>query len=420
MSSSPRRRAASATRSTDRWFRELGLPTFVPLRRWFTDLPRRVAPLLAWVTIVSVLLEGGAEETIDATVELFGEDSWAIVAVVVAVLLSTLLLAWIGYLLVRTAVRRLPTGAGTAVGIAVVILCTAALIVSGHLANRAAKVAPTFQALLILALCVLVIGVGGGAFLSWASRLAIRNASAIGHMASIALPVILMLVVFAFFSAEVWQMASALRWPAIALVGAVVGVLAVLVVLRVCASEIDDHAPLAADHRHALLRGTPAEGLAGHVDGKAVPHQRLRVAQRVNILLVMAVAQLLQALFFAVLLWTLLVVIGSIAIPNGVVQLWVGSGSEGLPLSVDPLVIGSATLPITTNLLKAAALLSLIATLPFVFSAVSEERYRERFFDPIMADMRRAILVRDELAAQVPAAGRRSGPGEGRRTLPPG
>ena len=39
----------------------------------------------------------------------------------------------------------------------------------------------------------------------------------------------------------------------------------------------------------------------------------------------------------------------------------------------------------------------LIAALPFVFSAVSEARYRERFFDPIMADMHRAILVRDEL-----------------------
>ena len=412
MSSSPRRRTASANRSTDRWFRELGLPTFVPLRRWFTDLPRRVAPLLAWVTIVILLLEDGTEEALDLTVELFGEDSWAIVLMAVAILLLILFLAWIGYLLVRTAVRRLPTAAGTAVGLAVVVLCTAALIVSGHLANRAAKVAPTFQALLILALCVLVIGVGGGAFLSWASRLAIRNASAIGHMASIALPVILMLVVFAFFSAEVWQMASALRWPSIALVGAVVGALAVLVVLRVCASEIDDHAPLAAD-RHALLQGTPAEGSAGErADGAVAPHQRLRIAQRVNVLLVMAVAQLLQALFFAVLLWVLLVIIGSIAIPNGVVELWVGPGSARQPLSVDPLVIGGATLPITTNLLKAAALLSLIATLPFVFSAVSEERYRERFFDPIMADMRRAILVRDELAAVAASPRRRPGRAE--------
>lgn len=77
--------------------------------------------------------------------------------------------------------------------------------------------------------------------ISWASRLALRNASAIGHIASIALPVILMLVA-SFFSAEVWQMASALSWGSIALLGLVVAVLAGIVVLRVSASEIDDDA----------------------------------------------------------------------------------------------------------------------------------------------------------------------------------
>lgn len=52
------------------------------------------------------------------------------------------------------------------------------------------------------------------------------------------------------------------------------------------------------------------------------------------------------------------------------------------------------------NLLKAATLLSVIAALPFVFSAVSEARYRERFFDPIMVDMRRAILVPEAVSAR--------------------
>jgi hypothetical protein len=32
----------------------MGPPTFVPLRRWFTDLPRRVAPLIASVTIRAI------------------------------------------------------------------------------------------------------------------------------------------------------------------------------------------------------------------------------------------------------------------------------------------------------------------------------------------------------------------------------
>lgn len=67
---------------------------------------------------------------------------------------------------------------------------------------------------------------------------------------------------------------------------------------------------------------------------------------------------------------------------------------------MERLAIGGATLPITMNLVKTAALMSIISSLPFVLSAVSEQRYRERFFDPIMADMRRAIVVRDVLMAR--------------------
>jgi hypothetical protein len=118
----------------------------------------------------------------------------------------------------------------------------------------------------------------------------------------------------------------------------------------------------------------------------------------------MTVAQLVQALFFAALLAALLIVIGGIAIPTGVIGIWLGPGSETQQLVVQPLEFFGAALPITVNLLKAATLLAVIATLPFVFSAVSEARYRERFFDPIMADMRRAILVRE--AVGVAPAGR--------------
>ncbi|WP_164234544.1 hypothetical protein [Microbacterium hydrocarbonoxydans] len=394
MTSEPRP-LRSARRDADRWFREQGLPTFVPLRRWFTDLPRRVAPLVVWVAVAGFLLTGGLDVSVDVTQELAGEDETVLAVVVLILLALALTITWMAFLLVRGLLRRLRPAIGTAVASAIIVGCVAALIAGGYAIDRTATVSPVFETLAVLALCILVTGMGGGALISWASRLAVRNASAIGHMASIALPVILMLVVFAFFSAEVWQMASALHPGSLALVGLVVGVLAVVIVLRVSAAELDDdgHAPT-AEQRTALLEDTPAEHIAAASDAR----QPLRLPQRANILLVMTFAQLLQALFFAALLCGLLIAIGSVAIPVGVVELWVGTGTDTLPLVVEPLVIAGAKLPITVNLLKAAALLSLIATLPFIFSAVSEPRYRERFFDPIMADLRRAIIVRDALA----------------------
>lgn len=385
----------SAKRGADRWFREQGLPTFVPLRRWFTDLPRRVAPLVAWVALVGFLLDVFAE-VLDAMIALTGGGDITIALIVLVMLVAAVAVAWTGYLLARMLLRRLPAPFVTVVATLLIAACSAWMIVDGYQFSPGATVGPVFETLAILAACILITGMGGGALISWASRLAVRNAAAIGHMASIALPVILMLVVFAFFSAEVWQMASALTWGSIALLGLVVAGLAVVVVLRVSASEIDDGSQQPTpEQRAAMLADTPAE----HHDPASAPRQRLRAPQRLNILLAMTFAQLVQALFFAALLCALLIVIGSIAVPVGIVELWVGTGNATQPLSVDRWVIGGATLPVTVNLLKAATVLSLIATLPFVFSAVSEPRYRERFFDPIMADMRRAILVRDVLIA---------------------
>lgn len=386
----------SAKRDADRWFREQGLPTFVPLRRWFTDLPRRVAPLVAWVALVGFVLDVFAE-VLDALISLTGGGDITIALIVLIMLVVAVAVAWTGYVLARMLLRRVPPRIVTVVATLLIVVSSAWMIVDGYQFSPGATVGPVVEALVILALCILVTGMGGGALIAWASRLAVHNAAAIGHMASIALPVILMLVVFAFFSAEVWQMASALSWGSIALLGLVVAGLAVVVVLRVSASEIDDGSQQPTpEQRAAMLADTPAE----HHDPASAPRQRLRAPQRLNILLAMTFAQLVQALFFAALLGALLIVIGGIAIPVGVVELWVGPGNATQPLSVTRWAIGGATLPVTVNLLKVATVLSVIAALPFVFSAVSEQRYRERFFDPIMADMRRAILVRDVLSTK--------------------
>jgi len=396
MSASPHTlKPGDASRGADRWFREQGLPTFVPLRRWFTDLPRRVAPLIAWVAVAAYLFQDGIELVIEFAID----DEYPEVAAFMLFLALVIFvlaagLAWAAYFLVRALLRRLPVGIGTAVALLVIAGCLTFTIAWGYSTQPDASVGPVLRTLLVLGLCVLVTGMGGGALISWASRLAVRNASAIGHMASIALPVILMLVVFSFFSVEVWQMASAMSWGSIALLTLVVAVLAGIVVLRVAASEIEDDAQAPSDEqRTALLIGTPAEGR------RVAPSapRRLRAPQRINILLALTVAQLVQALFFAGLLAALLIIIGAITVPAGLVGLWLGPGSATQPMTVQPLEFFGATLPLTVNLLKVATILAVIAALPFVFSAVSETRYRERFFDPIMVDMRRAILVRDAI-----------------------
>ncbi|MDQ4214871.1 hypothetical protein [Microbacterium capsulatum] len=390
-------RVRSRQRTEDRWFRELGLPAFVPLHRWFTDLPRRVAPLVAAVTVLDLVFGDGIGRDIDVSLDVTPGEEWIVFLVIVLLLAAVIGIAWTAHLLVRLLLRRLSARAGTVVALAVIAGSAVLIVLTGYLLNPAAGAAPVIGAVVVVVLCALVTGMGGGALVSWATRLAVRNAAAVGHMASIALPVILMVVVFSLFSAAIWQVTAGLRGGAIALVAAVVAVLALLVVLRVCASEIDETRRVHTDAERAeLLFGTPAE----HRGSGAVAPQRLRWPERLNLLLVMAIAHLMQAVLFVALLWTLLMLIGSIAVPVEVIEQWTSPGGAANPRHIDRLVIAGATLPVTVNLVKTTALLSIISSLPFVFAAVSEPRYRERFFDPIMADMRRAIIVRDVLMAE--------------------
>ncbi|MGW9271000.1 hypothetical protein [Microbacterium sp. NPDC055599] len=381
--------------AADRWFRAQGLPTFVPWRRWFHDIVPRSAPLIA-ATSVYWTLAGDGIDDFSFALHLLVEtkDGTGLAFAILAALLTSLVLAWAGFAVVRVTLRHLRGVRRTAAAMVVIALCAAGVMLEGGV-TEGAPAAPVAESLSIVAGSVLLVAFGGGALLSWATRLAARNLAAIGHMATIALPVILMLVLFAFFSVEVWQMASVLSWSALGLLALVVAALAGAVVLQVSATEVDPATlALTVDEERDLLRGTPAEGRPASTD----PASTVGRPQRINMLLAMTLAHLVQAAVFALLLAVLLVLIGAIAVPPDLAQTWLGDPMSVHALVVQPLVVQGVALPLTVNLLKAATLVAIVSALPFVFSAVSESRYRARFSEPIVADMRRAILVRAALS----------------------
>lgn len=388
----------------DHWFRMQGLPAFVPRRRWFHDIARRAAPLVVAVAVFWAFAGDGLE-LLQLAGELFGrsKDDTIIAITIVTLVVLTFILAWALYAATQFAVRRLPATLGSVFATVAIVAATVDAVVGGIGEPGDVGVAGR-DGLLIVGACILFIALGGAALVAWAARLAVRNLFAMGHMAAIALPVILMLVLFSFFAAEIWQMGTLLTARSLLLLTLVVAVLSVLVVVRVAAAELSGGTEtLSSTHRASLLRGTPVEGC--RIDG--TEPRALGLSQRLNMLLAIVLSQMVQAAFFALLLAALLVVIGAITVPSSLVQTWIGGGENPPKLLVEPVVLQGVQLPLTTNLLKSAALLAVISALPFVFSTVSERRYREAFFEPIVADMHRAILVR----ALLHEAGRSALPG---------
>ena len=388
---SPESNKRRAQQDVDRWLREQGMPTLVPWRGWFEDLPRRVAPLVAAVAAVTAAT-ALALLTI-AFVYYLGESEGATGLLLIGLIVVLTGVVWAIAWLTLRGVRRMLRGPGTTgkSGLAVAIIVVGGVVyyaVFALLDPTRSFVSISVEVVVVLASCTLIAALGGTALTAWASRLALRNISAIGHMASLAVPVILMLVIFALLSAEVWQVATQMTWSTLWSVAAVIAALEITVVLSVCIAELRELRDGDPSHYQELVHGSP---VAGEVEraGTVVRAIPLSWLQRANAVLVVSAAQLIQAALFATLLTTLLCILGGLMVTPDVLFEWLGDDSS----QIEPLVIGTVTFPLTTNLLKTATVLAIIASLPFVFSAVSEQRYRNRFFDPIMSDIRRTIAV---------------------------
>lgn len=399
------------------WFRSRGLPTLVPMRAWSRGLVRRVAPAVVFFAIAGPLLKGVLTDALNSAAEaakvngLTQDTLLLAVALVGAAGLGLALLAYHGVVRV---LRRQSGWRREAWAWAFLVAALLALVYQVGSSTTVGSVAMTFLAL--LAVCFTVAWSGVGAFVTWAARAGVRHLGAVGQMASIALPVILMLVIFAFFSAEIWQLTGYLTWPRLGAFALTIAALGLLVVLRVSVSELDTmRERLTPGYRATLLTGTPGERAETPDQG---PAHRLTRLQRMNLILVMSVAQMVLGGIFALTQAGLLIVLGKLTLTVDTLRLYLGPGTSENPLEPEPLQIGSHELPITVNLIKTAIFLGLLAALSFVVSSVSESHYRAEFFDPILVELHQAIAVYDA-AALTTATGAATSPAPSEPADPP-
>jgi hypothetical protein len=248
----------------------------------------------------------------------------------------------------------------------------------------------------VTALMLFAVWVGAGSILAWGLRKAVTELGTVGRMATKALPLLVLVVMFAFFSAEMWQIADGLpRWR-LWLVVALFAVLAVLfmaarldeelraMIDRVAGDELDDLA--------GLLRGTP---LAGAVDGPPIRPLPLGRMERANITLVLFVAQLLQIVVLSVLVFCVLVALGALAINGPVIDSWLGAGHA----TVQGTLFGIA-LPLSRGLVQVSLFLAAFSGLYFAASAATDQHYRESFFEPLLTDVRVSLAARQVYLAR--------------------
>lgn len=332
-----------------------------------------MAPALAaYATVVVALLVvhfllGSSEIYIDGPPT---PAEQAVLAVLVLVVPVAVLAAW---WVVRLRDRRKQVVAA----IASVVVGAVADLIQGGLAHL-------LTTSVVVVVIALVTVSGAGAVLGWAVRLTMTQAAAMGGLFVRALPVMLLTVVV-FFNSYVWQMAASISrdrlWAALGFLFLVTSAFLVSTsrtrVKAMLASIADPHD---ASHR---LDGTPFADLPD-----PQRERPLTRGERLNVIAVLAAAQIAHLMMVAISTAAIYFVLGLIVLSPEVLNKWTGGGSS------DGTVLGM-TIPVPQSLIHMTLVLISLTFMYVSARSVGDDEYKQDFLNPLIEDLHTTLLARN-------------------------
>jgi hypothetical protein len=370
---------ASVSAGAESWFLQRGLPTVLTTRGRWRRLWSRSAPVLAaYATFQSCgiplfLIAGSHEVRIEG---LPAGIEWVVVAIVAAALPVSVLVGW---LVPRLPRNRLRAAAG--------ITAAVVLTVAGYLNAGAASV---LQSVVIVAVVLILTGLGVGSVLGWAVRITLSHLASVGALAVRALPVVL-LTALVFFNTYVWIMAATIS--GMRLLVAMVFLVSIAAVFVVSGTVervrpmLRSSAVVPADSER--LADTP---FATMPDPKPASDGsdsfRLTWIERLNVVFVLATSQLVQISVVAVLTGTIYLVLGLIVLTPELLKEWTH-------LSRSEAIVLGWTLPVPDSLIHMSLFLGALTFMYVSARAVGDGDYRSTFLDPRIEDLHAALIARN-------------------------
>lgn len=377
---------SSDRRAAERWFLRHGLPFVLRPGVLLQRVWSRSAPALAALAVLaanSILI---VTVTGKHTIDIYGTPTrteWFVLAMVVLVLPVAAAVGW--------AVSRLPDPRVRA-GISAASIAVTALgaVFGGPSAFIHVDIVLDTVAIAIIFLCT---ATGIGSILGWATRMTCANLASIGSLMVRALPVML-LTVLVFFNGPVWTMAATVKrgrlWLALFFL---LGIASTFLVSSTRSRVLPILQPDAkrGDESGELV-GTPFE----HMPDR--PHRvPLSRSERLNVMFVLALSQVVQVLTVAAATGLLFFVFGLILIsPELLSALTNGSPDDGQILGM--------TLPVPQALIQISMFLTALTYMYLAARAVGDKEYRAEFLDPLIEDLRVTLTARDRYRTTTAAA----------------
>lgn len=366
-------------RDIEHWFARRGVPQLIEGYSSERAMDSRAAPLISLWLLVGTIKDWGTR------------PDWPLAWNVIGVLatIAWMAVAWTIFSRLRhRQVRMRPSTFDMfdIAAIGVLPALPAALIDQ----NAYEAIAATLGALSGIGAVYIVIGFGLIEIGRWAFERLWLQLVHLVELVARTLPLLVILVVFLLFGAEIWQVAHAMNASELALVllflllmAALFGVTAFRRELGRLQRELDRERILAS------AAETPAAPLVAEA-GPALSSAPLSWLHGSNLTLLVVVPQLLQVAAVGLIVSAFLVVFAVLAIPGDVQALWIGA----VPRKVVEFSLANELRTISAELLIVSAVLGGIVGLYFSGLAISDPTYRSEQFDRDVDGVRELLAAR--------------------------
>lgn len=244
--------------------------------------------------------------------------------------------------------------------------------------------------LVILGITWVVVGFGLIPLCRWAIGILVSHFKALARLLARTLPMLLILTVFMFINAEIWQVANLVPEPTFVIVNAIlvlVGLSFMWLASGTLLEELDDITSW--EEAAALAVDTPLQSLP-EPEGELLQSD-LNWRANLNIRLVMIVSLGVQVALVALLVAAFYVAIGLLLVNADVLAAWAGTET------IDSLASwqwGQLKLVLTAEHLRVAGLVGTLAGLNTAVVAQTDEIYRDTFAADLRHEIRENIAVR--------------------------
>jgi hypothetical protein len=367
-------------REIERWFIRRGVPQFIEGYGTEQGMDRRAAPwIMAWLVVWSSIFWFSRPEA---------PFPWNVLAIVGTMAFFTFADAFTDTLRGRSR-RRLPVKFDLVdIGQFAVLPVVPTLLVQQ---DPFGLLTSALNILAGIAAIYIVIGFGLLDIAGWAFGQLRDQLVHIATLVSRTLPLLLILVVFLMFSAELWEAAHALHaWELAAVLGLLLVVGSILVVTTFRPEVRRLEAPLDWDEVRREAAGTPVAALADGAVPAGFQVPRLSWLQRRNVEFVVLISQLLQSTFVSLLVLAFLVAFGLIVVPASVQAAWMGAPVTAL---INFELLGEPRI-LSAELLGVSALLSGIVGLYFTGLSLTDATFKAEHFTLVVAELRMLLSAR--------------------------